>query len=379
MDWQMRSFPRLKQSILGPLFTVAVVLIIALAERYFWVIPNPPAILLLALVFSAYAGGTLSGIASATITWLYIVVFFSIAGRPFHYTDENLRRVAVWAITLPATALLVGSLKNRSLQQLAEIKESEIRLRSVLENIADAVFTFDKRGAIESWNPAAERLFGYPAAEAIGQDISALLAAEGLSAMPLSGHEVLCRSRDGADLSVEIAVTEMPFRNNEVRFIGTARDLRERKRAEEEQRRAQEERSQLQEELIRAQASALVELSTPLIPVRSQILVMPLVGAMDARRAARVLEVLLKGISDRRAHSAIIDVTGVSKVDAEVTGALLRAASAARMLGAQVVLTGIRPEVAQGLVAIGADLRGVVTCRTLEQGIAFAEAQTDRR
>jgi PAS domain S-box-containing protein len=374
------------------------VLILALSERYFRAIPNPPAILLLALVFSAYTGGTLAGLASAAITWLYIAVFFSIAGRHFHYTDENVRRVLVWAITLPATALLVGSLKNRSMQQLAEMTESEVRLRSVLENIADAVFTFDKRGAIESWNPAAERLFGYPAVEAIGRDVTTLLVAEGgadaepapegsasdkapvrrsplgLSALPVSGREMLGRCRDGSEFPVEIAVTEMPFRS-EVLFIGTAHDLRERRRAEEAQRRAQEERLELQEELIRAQENTLAELSTPLIPVRSQILVMPLVGAMDARRAARVLEVLLKGINEHRAHSAIIDLTGASRVDTEVTGALLRAASAARMLGARVVLTGIRPEVAQALVAIGADLRGVVTCRTLEQGIAFAEAQ----
>jgi len=380
----------------GPLFTVAVVIVIALIDRYFQAIPNPPAFLLLTLVISAYVGGVLSGLISAVLTWLYTAVFFSTAGRPFHYADDNLRRVVVWAITMPAMALLVGTLKSRTLRQLSEIKESEVRLRSVLDNIVDAVFTFDESGVIESFNPASERLFGYPAAEAIGRDVASLFAVEreptggaadkslakrpplGLSTLPVNGREMLCRHQDGAEFPVEIDVTEMPFRGKML-FIGTARDLRERKRVVEDQRRSEEERNRLQEELIRAQASALAELSTPLIPVRSQVLVMPLVGTMDSQRAASVIEVLLSGINEHRAHGAIIDVTGVPVVDTAVAGALIRAANAARMLGARVVITGIRPEVAQTLVTLGADLRGITTCRTLEQGIAFVEAQSEAK
>jgi rsbT co-antagonist protein RsbR len=96
---------------------------------------------------------------------------------------------------------------------------------------------------------------------------------------------------------------------------------------------------------------------------------------MDSARAERVIEVLLRGIEERRAHSAILDITGVPVVDTHVASALVRAASAARMLGARVVLTGIRPEVAMTLVSFGAELRGVITCSTLEQGIQVAEAQ----
>ena len=381
----------------GPLIALGVTLLIAGLDRYFWAIPNPPAILVLVLVFSAYIGGVVSGLLSAVIVWIFIALFFSIPGRPLHYTDENLRRIVVWVVSLPTMALMVGILKRRTVRQLAQLAEDEIRLQSVLDNIVDAVFTFDERGVIESFNLAAQRLFGYSQKEAIGRDIATLLVPErepgsepapgdeasskdlvkspplSLAALPIKGRESLGRNRDGDEFPVEIDVSEMSFQGKML-FIGTARDIRERKRAEEAQRRAQEERSRLQEELIVAQNNALEELSTPLIPVRSKILVMPLVGTIDTRRAASVIEVLLGGINQHRAHSAILDVTGVPVIDTAVAGALIRAANAARMLGAQVVLTGIRPDVAQTLVATGSDLRGVVTCRTLEQGIDFAEA-----
>jgi anti-anti-sigma factor len=362
----------------GPLITLGITLLITVLDRHLLAIPNPPAILVLVLVFSAYIGGVASGLISAVIVWLYAAVFFSIPGRPLHYTDENLRRILIWVVSLPSMALMVGSLKRRTVRQLAQLAENEIRLQSVLDNIVDAVFTFDERGVIESFNLAAQHLFGYSSKEAVGRDIATLLVAEkspplDLSALPIKGREVLGRDRDGAEFSVEIDVTEMSFQGKTL-FIGTARDIRERKRVEEEQRRAQEERSRLQEELIVAQNNALEELSTPLIPVRSKILVMPLVGTIDTRRAASVIEVLLGGINQPRAHSAIIDVTGVPVIDTAVAAALIRAANAAQMLGARVVLTGIRPDVAQTLVATGSDLRGVVTCRTLEQGIDFAEA-----
>jgi rsbT co-antagonist protein RsbR len=126
------------------------------------------------------------------------------------------------------------------------------------------------------------------------------------------------------------------------------------------------------EELIRSQANALTELSTPLIPISDHVVVMPLIGAMDAQRVEQVLETLLSGVSARRASVAILDITGVSVVDAHVANALLQAARAVRLLGAEVVLTGIRPDVALTLVGLGLDLTGIVTKGTLQAGILHA-------
>lgn len=141
-----------------------------------------------------------------------------------------------------------------------------------------------------------------------------------------------------------------------------------------ERERAEAERERVREEMLRIQEAALAELSTPLIPLNDRVMVMPLIGNVDATRAQRVMETLLEGISKNSAAIAILDITGVSIVDTQVANALVRAAQAVKLLGAQVVLTGLRPEVAQTLVGMGADLGGIVTRSTLQSGIAYAMA-----
>ncbi len=116
----------------------------------------------------------------------------------------------------------------------------------------------------------------------------------------------------------------------------------ERKRTEEALRQAV-----AQEETIRAQMAILDELSTPLIPVNDRVVIMPLIGAVDSRRAQKMTEALLTGITATQARVAISDITGVPVVDTQVANALLQAAQAVQLLGAKVILTGIRPEVAQ--------------------------------
>ncbi|AUX48762.1 anti-anti-sigma factor [Sorangium cellulosum] len=143
-------------------------------------------------------------------------------------------------------------------------------------------------------------------------------------------------------------------------------------------KRAEAERAALQEKIIAAQQEALRELSTPLIPLADGVLAMPLVGTVDDARAAQIMEMLLAGISSQRAHTAILDITGVRAIDTHVADALTRTARAAQLLGTRVVLTGIRPEVARSLVELGADLSGIITLGTLQSGIAHALRHTER-
>lgn len=126
------------------------------------------------------------------------------------------------------------------------------------------------------------------------------------------------------------------------------------------------------EETIRTQQAMLAELSTPLIPLNEHVTVMPLIGAIDSARAQQVIETLLQGIASRSARVAILDITGVPLVDTQIANVLIQAAQAVKLLGAQVVLTGIRPEVAQTLVGLGADLSGIITRGNLQSGIAYA-------
>lgn len=166
------------------------------------------------------------------------------------------------------------------------------------------------------------------------------------------------RHRDGSYRWVhdELRVRRDPH-GDPTEITGSCQDITERRQAEL---------------MIQMQAEALTELSTPLIPISDRVLAMPLIGTMDTRRAHQVMETLLNGITARRAEVAILDVTGVAGVDTHVANALLRVAKAAKLLGAEVVLTGIRPEVAQTLVMLGTDLEGIVTRGNLQAGIEYA-------
>lgn len=157
-----------------------------------------------------------------------------------------------------------------------------------------------------------------------------------------------------------------------VGILGMYEDITEYKRVEDE-------RAQLQEQIIKAQQAALTELSTPMIPISDGLVAMPLIGTIDSKRAQQVIEALLSGVSAQRATTVIIDITGVQVIDTQVANALLRAAQAVKLLGAQVLLTGIRPEIAQTLVSLGVDLSGMITRSTLQAGIADALAQRNSR
>ena len=127
-----------------------------------------------------------------------------------------------------------------------------------------------------------------------------------------------------------------------------------------------------QQQLIAAQQATLREVSTPLLPIADGVLAMPLIGAIDPDRARQIVDSLLRGIAMHRAHTAILDITGIRAVDGEVAATIVHAARAARLVGARVVLTGISPDVAQTLVELGSDLSGIKTLATLASGIAFA-------
>jgi PAS domain S-box-containing protein len=145
-----------------------------------------------------------------------------------------------------------------------------------------------------------------------------------------------------------------------------------------QQKRTEQERAALQAQIIEAQRDALRELSTPLMPLSREVLAMPLIGTIDSARAQQVMETLLEGIATHQASSAIIDITGVQVLDTQVANALVQTARAVRLLGAQVILTGIGPAMAQTLVHLGADLGDLVTRSTLQAGIAYALQQAAR-
>jgi rsbT co-antagonist protein RsbR len=148
---------------------------------------------------------------------------------------------------------------------------------------------------------------------------------------------------------------------------GITLDITELKQAEAERNEAL-----VREGVLQAQQESLLSLSTPLVPIDDDVLAMMLVGGLDQKRADRVLTTLLDGVSRSGARVVILDVTGVPAVDTGTADALLRAARAVSLLGAEVVLTGIRPEVARTLVDLGMNLGSIMTRSMLKAGIAYA-------
>ncbi|WP_437480330.1 PAS domain-containing protein [Sorangium sp. So ce1014] len=144
-------------------------------------------------------------------------------------------------------------------------------------------------------------------------------------------------------------------------------------------KQAEAERQEAQLAIITAQQATIRELATPLLPIADGVLVMPLIGTLDPERASRIIEALLEGVSAHQATIAIIDITGVRSVDAQVAEVLLQAARAVRLLGARVVLTGIQPAIARMLVDLGVDWQGLVTEATLRGGIDYALRTRERR
>jgi anti-anti-sigma regulatory factor len=133
-----------------------------------------------------------------------------------------------------------------------------------------------------------------------------------------------------------------------------------------------QKRIKVQEQIVRVQEAMLRELSTPLIPISERVLALPLIGTVDQRRAQMMLATLLDGVAAQQAQIVIIDITGVSTIDSYVASTLIQAARAIRLLGAQVILTGIGPAAAQALVHIGVCFDNIVTRGTLQEGIAYA-------
>jgi anti-anti-sigma regulatory factor/HAMP domain-containing protein len=124
--------------------------------------------------------------------------------------------------------------------------------------------------------------------------------------------------------------------------------------------------------LVRQQEREIDALSVPLIPLRDAVMAMPLVGELDPRRLSKVRETLVEGLHGSEAKAVLLDLTGVPRLDEQSAAGMIGAARAARLLGVQVVLTGMQADVAKSLADLELHLDGIETARTLESGIRLA-------
>jgi rsbT co-antagonist protein RsbR len=127
------------------------------------------------------------------------------------------------------------------------------------------------------------------------------------------------------------------------------------------------------ESTMRKQQEAIRELSTPVLQIRSQLLLLPIIGVIDTHRARLITDSLLRAIRETRAKMIVMDVTGVATIDSKVANHLIQTVTAAGLMGASVIVTGVSSDVAQALVGLGIDLGKLNTAGDLQGGIEEAE------
>ncbi|WP_437753625.1 STAS domain-containing protein [Sorangium sp. So ce1389] len=315
--------------------------------------------------------GVKAGFAFPVVVGADVVAVLEFFSDAEHGDDGTFTR------TIGRIARQLGRLFERKHAQEMLSRERDF-LAGVMDLVDGLIVVLDARGRIVRMNRAAERALGdalglleprylwdlTPDPEASAQ-LRGLFEELGAGA-PRKQVEVPWTARDGARRVTAWSGAVLRGKDEGSRFvIMTGIDMTERRRAEEE-------RARLREEVIQAQDAALARLSMPLIPLGDDVVVLPLIGPLEAQRARRVVEVLSRGIAERRTRIAIVDLTGVDELDPPSVEALLEAVRVAGLLGARVVLTGIRPEVAGRLAAGGADVGRLSVKGSLQSGIAFA-------
>jgi PAS domain S-box-containing protein len=252
--------------------------------------------------------------------------------------------------------------------------------RLLVDSTTDyAILLLDPQGHIVTWNEGARRLKGYDAAEVIGQHFAMFYPTEDVArGKPDLELKVAAEQgrfedegwrvrKDGSPFWANVVVTALRDEDGTVRGFGKmTRDLTERKQAEEA--RAQRAAA----EALARQALEILDISTPVVRVWEGIILAPIIGLLDSQRTQRFMERLLQGIVDTGSSVALVDITGVPAIDTQTARHLVESVAAVRLIGADVILTGVRPAIAQTLVHLGVDLAGITTRASLAAGLRTA-------
>jgi len=249
--------------------------------------------------------------------------------------------------------------------------DSEL-LQLLVENASDyAITMLDPRGHIVSWSKAGERLKGWKADEILGQHFSRFYPPEDVAAgktereLRTAAKEGRVEDegwrvrKDGSRFWANVVITCLRDSNGEIRGFGKiTRDLSERRAAEEK---------------IRRQTQELLEMAAvPVVQVWEGIVLVPLIGTLDSQRTQQLMERVLNRVTETNSPIALLDITGVPSIDTQTAQHLIETTAAVRLLGADVILTGVRPAIAQTLVHLGVDLSSVTTRSSLGAGLRRA-------
>src|SRR5579859_687088 len=245
-------------------------------------------------------------------------------------------------------------------------------MRTLIENVKDyAIILLDKNGNVLTWNAGAERLKGWKANEIIGQNFSKFYppeeVAKGKTQQELKTateegrfeDEGWRMRKDGSRFWANVIVTAL--RDKDGQLLGFGKVTRDLTRPREF------------EEKLKRQAQEILEMATvPVVQVWEGIVLVPLIGMLDSQRTQQLMERLLHRVTETGSPYAVLDITGVPAIDTQTAQHLIETIAAVRLLGAEVILTGVRPVIAQTLVHLGIDLSNVLTRASLASGLRLA-------
>ena len=252
-------------------------------------------------------------------------------------------------------------------------------LQLLVDNIRDyAIIMLDPKGYVLTWSPAGERLKGYKSSEIIGRHFSTFYTTEHVASGKTERElEIASREgrfedegwrvrKDGSRFWANVVITALRDAQGGLLGFGKiTRDLTERKQAQDR---------------IEQQRREILEMATvPVVQVWDGIILVPLIGMLDSERTQQLMERVLQRLTETASPVALIDITGVPAIDTQTAQHLIETIKAVRFVGADVVLTGVRPVIAQTLVHLGIDLSNVLTRASLTAGLKVAFGMLDLR
>lgn len=287
-------------------------------------------------------------------------------------------------LVILAFTLLSALFDRRFTAQRQALADSAARYRSLLHYHSDVVLEYDLSGNLLDANLAAGRILRRDIAALRREGLVPLLSSDGAACF--SQH--LRHAIDGELQEYDLALTPAPNQQTllhmrnvplviEGQMVGVfaiGTNITERARALDALQRNKTELQAMVEQQHHL-LETIQQLSMPVLPVHNRVLLMPLIGNITGERSQQMMSTLLHNVEQQRARTVIIDITGVSLIDTLVAGNLIQTVRAVSLLGAETVLVGITPEVAQTLVQLGVDLSQIAIRSNLEAGVAYAIAR----